>query len=320
VTRQKNESLDRPPADVTVVLCTYNRSVLLADALTALVQQRQAPPYEVVVVDNNSTDDTREVVARFASGGIVRYAAESLQGLSHARNRGIATANADIIAFTDDDVRASPEWVKSIARAFAEHPDVDMVGGKVEPEWEADPPPWLPEAGDAPLALLDYGNVPFRIDPMEPRCLIGANMAIRRRALQRVGGFSPRLQRVGEGIGSTEDHEFQTRLLGSGASALYEPRIAARALVSRQRLSKRYHRAWHVGYGRFYALMRDPFFERSKVGAVLGVPAHVYRSAISEGAAWASSMLLGRRSMAFAHELRLRFLTAFAIHRIFSRT
>ena len=320
MTRQDHEFLDRAPAEITVVLCTYNRSLLLADALSALVQQRHAPPYEVVVVDNNSTDDTREIVTRFVPEGIVRYTAEPLQGLSHARNRGIATATADIIAFTDDDVRANPDWVVSIARAFAENPDVDMVGGRVEPEWEADPPPWLPEAGDAPLALLDYGTVPFRIDPMEPRCLIGANMAIRRRALQRVGGFSPRLQRVGEGIGSTEDHELQTRLLGSGASALYDPRIAARAVVPRERLSKRYHRAWHQGYGRFYALMRDPLFERSEAGTVLGVPAHVYRSAISEAVAWARSMLLGRRSVAFAHELKLRFLTAFAIQRIFSRT
>jgi glycosyltransferase involved in cell wall biosynthesis len=66
---------------ISVVLCTYNRAVLLADALTALVRQTDAPPYEVVVVDNNSTDDTRHVVARFASSGIVRYVAEPLQGL-----------------------------------------------------------------------------------------------------------------------------------------------------------------------------------------------------------------------------------------------
>jgi glycosyltransferase involved in cell wall biosynthesis len=302
------------------VLCTYNRSTLLASALTALVRQTHAPPYEVVVVDNNSTDDTREVVARFGATGIVRYAAEPLQGLSHARNRGIATANGDILAFTDDDVRVSPDWVESIARTLAEHPDVDMVGGRVEPEWEAEPPAWLPEVGHAPLALLDYGAMPFRIARTEPRCLIGANMAIRRRVLERVDGFAPRLQRVRDGIGSTEDHDFQTRLLESGASALYDPRIAARAVVTRERLSKRYYRAWHQGYGRFYALMRDPLFERSKAGTVLGVPAHVYRTAIGEAAAWARSVLLGRRSMAFAHELRLRFLTAFAVQRIFSRT
>ena len=306
--------------EISVVLCTYNRAARLADALTALVHQTDAPPYEVVVVDNNSTDDTRAVIGALVSGGLVRYASEPVQGLSHARNRGVATARADILAFTDDDVRVDPTWVRSIARAFAEHPDVDMVGGRVDPEWEAEPPAWLPQAGYAPLALVDYGAEAFRIAPAEPRCLIGANVAIRRQALERLHGFSARVQRVGDGIGSTEDHEFQMRLLEAGAAALYDPRVAVRAAVPRERLSKRYHRAWHKGHGRFYALMRDPLFEQSRAGTVLGVPAHVYRSAVGEAWAWASNVLRGRRSLAFAHELKLRFLTAFAVERISQRT
>jgi hypothetical protein len=232
----------------------------------------------------------------------------------------VAAAGADILAFTDDDVRVDATWIRSIARAFVEHPDVDMVGGKVEPEWQADPPSWLRQAGHAPLALVDYGAEPLRITPAAPRCLIGANVAIRRRSIERLRGFSPLLQRVGEGIGSTEDHDFQTRLLETGAAALYDPRIVARALVPRERLSKHYHRAWHQGHGRFYALMRDPLFEHSQAGAVFGVPAHVFRSAFEEASAWAVSLLLGRPSAAFAHELKLRFLAAFARQRIFQRT
>jgi glycosyltransferase involved in cell wall biosynthesis len=313
-------SSDPACAAISVVLCTYNRATRLAEALTALVQQTDAPPHEIVVVDNNSTDETRAVIQRFASTGTIRYAWEPVQGLSYARNRGVAVARADILAFTDDDVRAGSTWLRSIERAFCEHPDVDMVGGRVEPEWEAEPPAWLPQAGHAPLALVDYGSEPFRIAAAQPVCLIGANVAVRRRALERLQGFSPRLQRVGAGIGSTEDHDFQMRLLETGASALYDPRMAVRAAVPRERLSKRYHRAWHNGHGRFYARMRDPLFERSRAGTVLGVPAHVYRSAIGEASAWAGSLLLGRRSVAFAHELRLRFLTAFAVQRIFQRT
>jgi hypothetical protein len=90
--------------------------------------------------------------------------------------------------------------------------------------------------------------------------------------------------------------------------------------VPPERLSKRYHRAWHQGHGRFYALMRDPLFERSRAGALLGVPAHVYRSAFTEASAWTTSLLRGQTSAAFAHELRLRFLAAFARQRIFQRT
>jgi glycosyltransferase involved in cell wall biosynthesis len=306
-------------AAVSVVLCTFNRAALLPAALTALLDQADAPPYEVIVVDNNSTDGTQRVVEAFAASGRVRYVHEPNQGLSYARNFGVATASADILAFTDDDVRVEPTWIRSIARAFAAHPDVDMVGGKVAPEWQAEPPAWLRQAGHAPLALVDYGAEPLRITPAEPKCLIGANVAIRRRALDHLKGFSPRLQRVGDGIGSTEDHDFQMRLLEAGGAALYDPRIAARAIVPGERLSKRYHRAWHQGHGRFYALMRDPLFERSRA-ALFGVPAHVYRRAVGEASAWAVSLLRGRPSAAFAHELQLRFLAAFARQRIFQRT
>jgi glycosyltransferase involved in cell wall biosynthesis len=304
---------------VSVVLCTFNRAGLLGGALAALVAQVDAPPYEVIVVDNNSTDGTRAVIASFAATGLVTCVHEPVQGLSYARNRGVAAASAAVVAFTDDDVRVEPTWVGAIARAFAEHPDLDMIGGRVDPEWQADPPEWLREAGSAPLALVDYGAAPLRITPDAPQCLIGANVAIRRRALDRLHGFSPHLQRVGDGVGSTEDHDFQTRLLAKGGAALYDPRIAARAIVPGDRLSKRYHRAWHQGHGRFYALMRDPLFEQSRT-ALFGVPVHVYRSAAAEASAWIVSLLRGRRSAAFAHELKLRFLAAFARQRIFQRT
>jgi glycosyltransferase involved in cell wall biosynthesis len=313
--------LDRRAVAVSVVLCTFNRSQLLADAIEALLRQAPGtPPYEVVVVDNHSTDATRKVVERFMESGIVRYEFEAQQGLSHARNRGIAVSQAAIVAFTDDDVRVDATWVRSIVRAFDERLDVDMVGGRVQPEWEAPAPPWLSFTGTAPLALADYGDRAFHVTPLRPVCLIGANIAVRRRVFERVGGFSAVLQRIGNRVGSTEDHEFLTRLLAAGVSALYDPRINVRTVVPRARLSKRYHRAWHQGHGRFYALMHEPTFEQSTRGTVLGVPAHVYRSAVRECTAWLASVLSRRRSEAFAHELQLRFLSAFAIHRIFRRT
>ena len=308
------------PPVVSVVLCTYNRSHLLAAALDALLHQVvDTPPYEVIVVDNNSADATRQVVEPFLASGIVRYAFEPTQGLSHARNHGVSIARADLIAFSDDDVRVTSTWIVSIVQAFAEHPNVDMVGGKVEPIWEDAPPPWLRESGDAPLALADFGDHVFRITSDRAVCLIGANVAIRRRLFDRAGTFSPTVQRVGDGIGSTEDYEFELRALGRGATAMYDPRIVVRALVPRARLMKRYHRAWHSGHGRFYALMRDPSFERSGLGTLLGVPAHVYRSAIGEAAAWVGSVLARRNAAAFAHELRLRFLCGFAAQRILQR-
>ena len=310
----------RPPV-LSVVLCTYNRSRLLENALGALLGQvHDTPPYEVIVVDNNSVDATRTVVARFLASGVVRYEFEPRQGLSVARNHGVSVARADLIAFTDDDVCVSSTWAKSVVQAFNDNPDADMVGGKVEPVWEEAPPAWLPEAGDAPLALVDFGEDTFRITAECPVCLIGANVAVRRRAFERAGGFSTAVQRVGDSIGSTEDYDFQLRVLANGSCALYEPRIVVRAPVPRERLMKQYHRAWHRGHGRFYALMRDPSFERSQVGTFLGVPAHVYRSTLQEAAGWGASLLARRSAAAFAHELRLRFLVAFAVQRMFQRT
>ena len=113
---------------VSVVLCTYNRSHLLTPALDALLRQGpDTPPYEVIVVDNNSADATRQVVEPFIASGIVRYAFEPSQGLSHARNHGLSIARADLIAFTDDDVRVTSTWIRSIVDTFAEHPDLDMA-------------------------------------------------------------------------------------------------------------------------------------------------------------------------------------------------
>jgi glucosyl-dolichyl phosphate glucuronosyltransferase len=305
---------------LSVVVCTYNRAHLLADAIGALLNQgSDAPPYEVIVVDNNSDDGTRDVVARFA-GGVVRYAFEPRQGLSVARNHGVSVARADLIAFTDDDVQVGNDWVRSIVQAFSEHADVDMVGGKVEPIWDGAPPDWLSEAGSAPLALVDFGEESFRVTPGRSIALIGANVAIRRRAFDRIGGFSPAVQRVRDSIGSTEDYDFQMRVMAQGGSAVYEPRIVVRAVVPRERLMRKYHRAWHAGHGRFYAVMREPTFECTRAGTFLGVPAHVYRSVVHEVTGWAASMLGRRSASAFAHELRLRFLVGFATQRIFRRS
>ena len=141
----RSAALNLPPPAVSVVLCTYNRSHLLAQAISALLRQTdETPPYEVIVVDNNSVDATRDVVGQFLASGAVRYEFEPSQGLSAARNHGVSVARADLIAFTDDDVRVGPTWVQSIVQAFNDNPDADMVGGKVEPVWEEAPPPWLP--------------------------------------------------------------------------------------------------------------------------------------------------------------------------------
>src|SRR5207249_4997559 len=125
-----------PPAQletpqVSVIMSTYNRGELLDDAVRSVLAQRvdSTPPFELIVVDNNSTDTTREIIERFAAADRrVRHLFEPQQGLSFARNAGIREARAPLIAFIDDDVRAEPDWVAAIVRAFRDQPDADMVG------------------------------------------------------------------------------------------------------------------------------------------------------------------------------------------------
>jgi len=301
--------------DVSVIVPTFNRAASLDALLADLKAQSGDPRFEVLVADNGSADGTRAVVERHASDDHrVRYLFEPTPGASSARNAGIAAARAPILAFIDDDVRPRPDWVCAIVRAFAAHPEVDCIGGRVEPRWPTPPPRWLTPAHWPPLALqIDRGRSQYIDRDHASACLITANFACRAAVFAELGGFAADFRR-------DEDREFNLRMWRAGKRGLYVDTVAACADVQPERLTKRYHRAWHHGHGRFYALMRDPLFERSRAGAVLGVPAHVYRSAMGEASAWAASLLRGRRSAAFAHELRLRFLTAFAVQRMFQRT
>src|SRR4051794_13488256 len=124
--------------DISIVVSTYNRCGLLEGALRKLLSQTPADmAYEILVVDNNSTDQTRPLVEALAAQNPERlkYLFEPKQGLSYGRNTGIAAAKAAIIAFTDDDVRVSADWVWHIKTGFAANSDIDFLGGRVVPRW-----------------------------------------------------------------------------------------------------------------------------------------------------------------------------------------
>ena len=193
--------------DLSVVICTYNRAELLRLALETLLRQQPAGlTYEVVVVDNNSTLETRAVVDEVARhNSCVRYVRETRQGNAHARNTGVACARAPIVAFLDDDVTVHDKWLEIILRAFKET-NADFVGGKVLPRWEETPPSWLDTANWAPIAALDYGDLPFAITSKNPLCLLTANIAFKKELFSKHGEFSTAVQRTGDSIGSLEDH------------------------------------------------------------------------------------------------------------------
>jgi glycosyltransferase involved in cell wall biosynthesis len=299
--------------DVSVVISTYNRCERLRGALeSVLAQETGEISYEVIVVDNNSTDRTRQVVDAFIARGEprLRYLFEGRQGLSYARNTGIANARAPLVAFTDDDVRVAPEWVRNIKRAFDEHPEVDYVGGRVLPRWEREPPAWLTPEHWSPLALSDIGDVPLYMSAELPYCLVGANLAFRRDIFTQLGLFRPDIQRVKDGIGSTEDHELQMRVWAAQRRGLYRPDLVVTAEVEARRMTKGYHRRWHTGHGYFYAAMRLQEIEGARV-RLFDVPGHLYRQAMGDAVKWLGQTLRRDHRAAFETETRLRFMAGF---------
>jgi glycosyltransferase involved in cell wall biosynthesis len=304
--------------DVSIIVSTYERCELLAEALESILTQDDSPPYEVIVVDNNSTDRTSELVTAVAKSAAnkVRYLFEPRQGVSYARNTGILKARAPIIAFFDDDVRVSRNWVATIRKTFEENPEIDCIGGPVFPLWESEPPTWLTRRHWAPLALQDYGDREFPVDQDNRLCLLSANLAFRRAALDRTGLFAHELQRVKGGIGSMEDLELLHRFWRMSLKALYVPELSAVTTVPAERMTRSYHRRWHSGHGRFYAMLRADEMERSRAGTLLGVPAHLYRQGLVSAYRWVRDTLLFNRSRAFESETRLRFFAGFFSRRL----
>lgn len=303
-----------PQPRLSVILPTYNRAVALRRALDALLHQNAAcRDYEVIVVDNNSSDGTAELLSAL-SDERVRSVREPRQGLSFARNAGLELARGDIVAFTDDDVEVAPDWVSTIVCALDARPDVDGVGGRVLPAWEGERPAWLTKSHWAPLALQDHGDHKRVFDRTSPIGLVGANVAFRRDVFDRTGRFATNVQRVRDGIGSTEDHELLSRLYETGGRMLYLPRMLVLARVQPDRCEREYHRRWHEGHGRFHALMRSADMERSRF-RVFGIPAHLLRTAARDALRWVRSSLAHNADAAFDAELRLRFFRGFVAER-----
>ena len=292
-------------AALSVVISTYNRAGVLVRALESLCEQDLDPSwYEIVVVDNNSSDRTQEVIRSFVGRSPeVLSVFEPRQGVSYGRNTGIFTASASIIAFTDDDVRVPRNWASTILAALSEHPEASCVGGKVLPNWTGPVPSWLTREHWGPLALLDYGDDPLYVDAVRRLCLIGANVAFRREVFGEIGEFSPHVQTFRRAAG-TEDHELLLRLWRNGSRGLYWPSLVATADVTAERMRRGYHRRWHYRHGRLSAAMRDEHLERTRHG-YLGVPGHIYRQTAASFRAWVASLLRPGWPGAFTHEVRL---------------
>jgi glucosyl-dolichyl phosphate glucuronosyltransferase len=288
--------------DATVLICTYNRATLLGETLDSLARSRVSRVrWNVMVVDNNSNDGTREVVTsrmgRFPVA--LAYLFEPRQGKSHALNTGLSATTAAIVVFTDDDVRVTEEWVDTSCRAMLDDPSIDYTGGPVRPIWERPCPTWLDqERGDlwGTLAILDYGPEPFVFEERR-RVPLGANMAVRRTLVDRVGGFDPELGRRGDSLLGQEQAEFFCRSRAAGARGLYEPAMALHHHVPATRLTKEYFRRWWFwkGLSKSRIERRHPITELgldlTRVPTVAGVPRFMIGSAVRDVTGWLRACL-----------------------------
>jgi len=180
---------------ISVVLCTFNRDRMFEETLHSFLDCRtDGIEHELLIVDNNSTDKTREIAARFAPRiPRIRYLLEPQQGLSHARNRGIRESRGEIVAFVDDDVYFSPCWLEALASFFQRRPDVACIGGKVVPHFEAARPSWLEDDLLDVYSVTRYGESEREIQP--PEYPIGCNFAFRRSVFKQIGDFHASLGR-----------------------------------------------------------------------------------------------------------------------------
>lgn len=215
-----------PTQRVTVAVLTYNRSRTLRETLSALVKQAYPSDcWELLVVDNNSTDDTAQVVASFkGSCPEPRHIVEAKQGLDHGRNRAIAESSGEVIALVDDDILVAPDWLAKLVAPFSleNGASVGVVGGEVVPVFPDGLPAWL-EGAHAPLGFRgDPGPLGPGQSPM------GANFAFPTAIFQRVGLFDTRLDRQGARLFGGGDAEMIRRVRSAGFEVWFVP--AARAL------------------------------------------------------------------------------------------
>jgi len=238
--------------DLSILVCTHNRADLLCGALESLGNQSLGRNrFEVIVVDNASTDDTPGVVARFAEQGRiqVRYVQEPELGLDAARNRGIREARGEWVAFLDDDARARYDWAEAVLEGFARH-DAAILGGRVDLIWEIPRPIWFSDEMLRYLIHCDYGPDVVEVDA--PPWLYGTNVAFRKILFQEIGLFRLDLDRKGTSLMGGGDTEFFVRARAQGRKLLYLPGMVVRHLAPACRLTRRYfrERLFFSGYTR----------------------------------------------------------------------
>jgi len=242
--------------ELSVVICTCNRADLLPDVINSLQDQTlENERFEILVVDNNSTDDTAKVIEQFSDVSNLVYFFEKIQGLSAARNRGVAESRGRYVAFLDDDAVADVNWCNKIVEAFRSvDPPPSAVGGIIEPLFDKPPPAWFP----ASFERRTWGEEAMFLKPPGARDgFSGSNMAFSRDVLLDFGGFSGKLGMSGQSMRFGEETLLFRKIFRDRPYFWYDPQILVhhRVPAGNLRLGYRVKRSFYSG--RSYRLLQE---------------------------------------------------------------
>jgi glycosyltransferase involved in cell wall biosynthesis len=257
--------------------------------------------FRITVVDNNSDDETRQVVENFQSENRIdlRYLFEKRQGRSYAVNTGIRKTQADIVGFVDDDEEISEDWLVEVEKVFSERWDgIDFISGRCLPRWEISLPTWLPMGYKSVIGVVDCGEDEKVFGKDFDGVMTGGNSVIKLDVLREVGLYNESLGRTDKGLLGCEEEEMMYRLIDAGKRGIYYPKLVIHHFVTANRMTKKYHRNWYYSWGKSNAMM-SKIRPMPSIPTLFGVQRYLYREAI-----------IGFLKMIIDY-MRLDFLSAF---------
>jgi len=236
---------------LTVIICTYNREKYLGETLKRLAANHYHGEWELLLVNNNSTDSTAAICTSFAKENPdipFKYIVESQQGLSHARNRGIKEAKGDWLVFLDDDAFVGENYLDRLTLYIKELPNMDAFGGRIYPFFEDGiTPPWLSKWSASWLSAIDKGDKVCTFTKDYP---IGANMGFSKKIANQCGLFNTDLGHSGKNLIGGEEKDYFNRIKALNATIYYLPEIAVEHCIPPSRTTDEYIAKLGLGVGK----------------------------------------------------------------------
>lgn len=246
--------------DFSIVICTHNRASMLADCIESLLNQTvDKNRFEMIIVDNNSTDNTEETAKELVKNhNNIKYFKESIIGYSAPRNCGWKNASGDIIAYIDDDEIAAPDWLESIEKTFRIEEKPDIVGGIYLIKYDVTPPEWFSDSMGGTNNNRQKGLLNQRADCY----LAGGNIAFKKEVLEKLNGFSNDFDMKDGFLMMGEDTDICQRAKNAGFKLFYDPEIKIyhRMNENNYNIEKRKLKAKRTGMTARFVLGRLPFF------------------------------------------------------------